>query len=393
MELYNANRQWSSRPADERFCSLHDLASFVGYEKQNSSRRVLPNRGLTVVPSETDPLDIAVSGPNGHPAQFTHWAFSQLCSLAGVPSSYIRDSNMPGALAADCLNWGLHHQRPVESVSVLLRKKPAPAKPVQSGRSLLDQAIDNTHVQAAAPVVFLGAVNGPDYGVVWNADIAHTLVSEFGDGVTGAWRVPGEFGRKLSNVTKDNTTLYASDRDMWCFLVDEDRRVELPNRRNGQTGSLARGFYISNSEVGAQRLVLGMFLFDYVCCNRIIWGAEQHTEIKIRHTSGAPHRWLEEIKPVLREYAASSPASVADTIAAARTAKIKTDVDTFLANRFGKGTATKIQAAHMINEARPIETVWDAVTGATAYARQIEHVDARVKVEREAGKLLQLVAV
>lgn len=371
MELMQANRQWSSRPADERFTSLPALAAFTSYERQNSARRTLPNRGLTVVPSATDPLDIAVSGPNGHPAQFTHWAFSQLCSLAGVPSSYIRDSGMPGALAADCLNWGLHHKREVESVSVLLRKR--------------EDDNGNKTVHATA-------FNGPDYGVIWNADIAGTLVSAFGDGVTGSWRVPGEFGKQLSNVTKDNTTLYASDRDMWCFLADEDRRVEIPNRRNGTAGSLARGFYISNSEVGASRLVLGMFLFDYVCCNRIIWGAEQHTEIKIRHTSGAPHRWLEEVKPILRQYAEASPASVSDTIAAARQAKLKGDVETFLASRFGKGTAGKIIATHQLEEMRPMETIWDVVTGATAFARQIEHVDARVKIERSAGELLRMVA-
>ncbi len=115
MELMTANRQWASRPSDERFCSLHELAAFTNYERQSSARRVMPNRGLTVLPSSTNPLDIAVSGPNGHPAQFTHWSFSQLCSLAGVPSSYLRDSGMPGALSADNINWGLHHSRPVES--------------------------------------------------------------------------------------------------------------------------------------------------------------------------------------------------------------------------------------------------------------------------------------
>ena len=368
MELMNANRQWSSRPADERFCSLYELAAFSTYKHQQSRRKTVSNRDIIVIPSTTDPLDIALTGrrnPN-KVAQFTHWSFGQLCSLAGVPASYIRESNMPGALAADNINWGLHHQRAVESLSVLSRVNGS---------------------------VRVDAFNGPDYGPVWDADIVDTLVNEFGDGVTGTWRVPGEFGKQLANVTKDNTTLYASDRDMWCFLADEDRRIEMPARRNGQPGSLARGFYISNSEVGAQRLVLGMFLFDYVCCNRIIWGAEQHTEIKIRHTSGAPHRWLEEIKPVLREYASSSPVGVSETIANARQQKIKTDVDTFLSTRFGKGTASKIQAAHMIDETRPIETVWDAVVGATAFARQLEHMDARVKIEREAGKLLQLVAV
>jgi len=370
MELMQASRQWASRPSDERFTSLPALAAFTRYERDNAARRVMPNRGLTVMPSTTDPLDVAVAGPNGHPAQFTHWAFSQLCSLAGVPSSYIRDSRMPGALAADNINWGLHHARDVESVSVLVRRRED------------DNGNKTTH---------LAAVNGPDYGVVWNADIAETMVRQFGDGVSGDWRIPGEFGKRVE-PTKANTTLYASDRDMWAFLADEERRIEVPNRRDGKAGSLARGFYISNSEVGASRLVLGMFLFDYVCCNRIIWGATEHTEIKIRHTSGAPYRWVEEIRPILTEYANSSPANVADTIAAAKSAKIKGDVETFLATRFGKGMAGKITAAHLVDEFRPVETIWDAVTGATAFARTVEHVDARVKIERTAGNLLRLAA-
>jgi hypothetical protein len=371
MELYTASRQWASRPQDERFASLHELAAFCNYERQHSARRVMPNRGLTVVPSTTDPRDIAVTGPNGHPAQFTHWSFTQLCALAGVPSGYIRQSAMPGPLAADCINWGLHHARQVEDVSVLLRKR-------------TDDAGNLT--------VHLGAVNGPNYGTVWNADITDTCVSEFGDGVSGQWRVPGEFGKAV-NITKQNTTLYASDRDIWLFLADEERRVEVPNRRDGQPGSLARGFYISNSEVGAGKLILGMFLFDYACCNRIIWGAQQFTEIGIKHTAGAPHRWLEEVKPILRQYAEASAAPVAETIAAARETKIKGDIDTFLANRFGsKSLAQSIQASHMLDEAKPIETIWDAVTGATAYARQLVYVDARVDVERKAGDLLRLAA-
>jgi hypothetical protein len=364
-ELMQANRQWSTRPSDERFTSLTALASFCTYQRQHSARRTLANRDLTVVPSTTDDYDIALVGPNGHPAQFTHWGFSQLCSLAGVPSSYIRSSAMPGPLAADNLNWGLHHHRDVESVSTLLRR-------TEEG-------------------VFLGAVNGPDYGVIWNAEVADAAARFFGDGISGQWRVPGEFGSQVP-ITQDNTTLYASDRDMWIFLADEERRIEVENRRNGQSGALARGFYISNSEVGASTLTLGMFLFDYVCCNRIIWGAQQHTEIKVRHTAGAPHRWVEEIKPILREYAEASPANVADTIRAAKAAKIKGDVSEFLSKRFGKGMASTIALAHLADEFRPVETVWDAVTGATAYARTIQHVDARVKVERTAGDLLKMVA-
>lgn len=377
MELMQANRQWSSRPADERFTSLHALGAFCRQQRQNAARRVVANRGVTVLPSTTDPHDIIVQvGKNGQSvvAAPTHWAFTQLCQFAGVPASYLRDAEMPGALVADNVNWGIHYRRAVEDVSVLFRR--------------VEDNDGNRTLQ-------LGAMNGPNYGTVWNDEIAETLIAHYGDGLTGDWRVPGEFGRDVT-VTKDNTTLYASDRDMWCFLADERNRIEVPNRRNGSGGSMARGFYVSNSEVGAQTLTLGMFLFDYVCCNRIIWGAQEFREVKVRHTSGAPHRWLEEVRPILRAYAEAPASNVADTIRAAQSAKIKTDVADFLASRFakvgGKSLADAFQAVHMAEEARPIETVFDAVTAATAYARRLDFTDQRVKIERAAGDLLKIAA-
>lgn len=370
MELMQANRQWAIRPADERFTSIPSMLTYTSFVRQHSARRQLPNRALTAVPSGTDDYGLAVSGPDGIPATPTHWGFNQLCNLAKVPASYLRDSRMPAPLAADCLNWGLHHVREVEDVSVLLRKFPDGYDGFQPG----------TH---------LAAVNGPDYGVVGNADIVQTVFNNFGNGVDGQFRIPGEFGKAVE-PTKDNTTLYASDRDVWMFLADEERRIEVPNRREGRPGSLARGFYISNSEVGSSRLLLGMFLFDYVCCNRIIWGAQDFQEVKIKHTSGAPYRWIEEVKPILREFAESSPVGISETIANARQVKVKGDIAEFLSARFGnKSIVPKIELAFSIDEGmRPMETIWDVVTGATAYARGIPNNDDRVKVERIAGQLL-----
>jgi hypothetical protein len=45
-----------------------------------------------------------------------------------------------------------------------------------------------------------------------------------------------------------------------------------------------------------------------------------------------------------------------------------------------------------MDEGRPIETIWDAVTGATAYARSIPWTADRVEFETQAGDLLDLVA-
>jgi Domain of unknown function (DUF932) len=154
--------------------------------------------------------------------------------------------------------------------------------------------------------------------------VVDALVERFGDGVSGQWRVPGEFGDRVT-VTKENTTLYASDRDMFVFLADEENRIELPNRRAGRMGSFARGFFVGNSEVGKSSLFAGFFLFDYVCCNRIIWGADQYTEVRIRHTKGAPDRWLEEVTPVLQEYAEGSAKPVVQAIEDARSKRVDDD--------------------------------------------------------------------
>jgi hypothetical protein len=216
------------------------------------------------------------------------------------------------------------------------------------------------------------------------------LVDRFGDGVSGDWRVPGEFGKAV-DVTNANTTLYASDRDMFVFLADEVNRIEIPNRRDGQNGSLARGFFVWNSEVGSQVFGFAQFLFDYACCNRIVWGAQNHKELRIRHTVSAPDRFAEEIEPTLRMIAHASATPIINTIEAAQAKRIDDLGDFLKTRRFAANMAAKINAAHEREEGRPVETVWDAVAGMTAYAKTISYQDARVSLEREAGKLLSLV--
>ena len=178
------------------------------------------------------------------------------------------------------------------------------------------------------------------------------------------------------NVTKDNTTLFASDRDMFVFLADEENRIEFPNRRAGKFGSFARGFFVGNTEVGKSTLCAGFFLFDYVCCNRIIWGADQYTEVRIRHTKGAPDRWLEEVTPVLEEYARAARNRSCRPSKTRSSKRIDDELTTFLAKRFGKQMAPAITAIHETEEGRPIETLWDVTVAATAHARTVEHGQA-----------------
>jgi hypothetical protein len=92
------------------------------------------------------------------------------------------------------------------------------------------------------------------------------------------------------------------------------------------------------------------------------------------------------------EYSRASAANISGVLRGAQASKID-KVDKFLANRFGPRVAARVQHAHMLDEGRPIETVWDAVTGATAYARSIPWQADRVEFETQAGGLLDLVEV
>ena len=154
---------------------------------------------------------------------------------------------------------------------------------------------------------------------------------------------------------------------------------------------MARGFFVWNSEVGDKTFGLGTFLFDYACSNRIVWGAEQYSEIKIRHTASAPDKFLQELAPALKSYANATTDGIVKVIEDARAARIATtsnDVNDFIAARFGKRLVPIFQKTHELEEGRPIETLWDLGTAATAYARSVANTDDRVVIERKAGEVI-----
>jgi hypothetical protein len=360
MKLMQASNQWAARPADERYTSLIEMRDHFTMERSQSRAVTASTRAIELRPTE-DQKGLELVSQAGHAFAPTNWAFGQLSQLAEAPAGYLR--TLPAPIAADCVNYGLKFKRDIEDVGLLLCK---------NGSSVVK------------------AATGPRYGRIWNADVLGTLVERFGDGVSGEWRVPGEFGKRVT-VTQANTTLFAGDRDMFVFLANEDNRITIPNRRAGMHGDYARGFFIWNSEVGKSTFGFATFLYDYTCSNRIVWGAEGYQEIRIRHTASAPDKWLAEVAPALETYGRAATDGVVTLIETARAHRLD-DVDAFLANRFGKRTVDALKAVHMLEEERPIETLWDVATAVTAKARGIAFQDERVELERQAGEVLRLAA-
>ncbi len=366
--------EWFSRPDDERYLSLSELYGAVRSRADRASARTVESRLVRVEASRDDAASMALIVP-GRDASVapTHWSFGQLCSLVGAPAGYLRD--LPAPLAAINLQHGLLSHRG-ELVKTL---------EAEDGR------------------VELRAVTGPDYGRIWDHELVAAVMKIAGDGVGDTrWKVPGilDWGTMRHNpfvdVTKDTTTLYASDRDVFLFLVDDTHPIEAGRLPNGDPDLYFRGFYCWNSEVGSKTLGIASFYLRAVCMNRNLWGVEDFQEISIRHSKFATQRFAHEAAPALASFANSSPAPFIAGVRAAReriVARKDEDREDFLRKRgFSKSDTTKIIGSVLNEEGHPPASVFDFVQGITAIARTKPHQDARLELEGKAKLLLERAA-
>lgn len=216
------------------------------------------------------------------------------------------------------------------------------------------------------------------------------------------WKVPGvlDWSTGIYNphvdISSDTTTLYASDRDIFVFLVDDLNPIEAGRLPNGEPDLYFRGFYCWNSEVGARTLGIASFYLRAVCQNRNLWGVEDFEEITIRHSKYAASRFALEAEPALIQFADSSPMPFVNGIKTARQRIVARDDEyrqNFLRKRgFSKSETTKIIDTVLMEEGRPPESIFDFVQGITRVARDKPHQDVRLDMEGKAKKLLDFAA-
>jgi len=366
--------EWFSRPDDERFLSLTELHAAVKARAERATTRTVETREVRVEASRDNAERLALIVPGrDQPVTPTHWSFGQLASLVGAPAGYLRQ--LPAPLAGINLQHGLLEHR-AEMMKTL---------ETEDGR------------------VELRAVTGPDYGRIWDHELVAAVMKIAGNGTGDTrWKVPGLLDwstmtyNPLVDITRDTTTLYASDRDVFLFLVDDLHPIEAGRLPNGDPDLFFRGFYCWNSEVGSKTLGMASFYLRAVCMNRNIWGAEGFEEISIRHSKFAANRFAHEAAPALENFASSSPAPFMAGIKAAReriVARKDEDRETFLRKRgFSRGETEKIIATVLQEEGHPPASIFDFVQGITALARDKSHQDARLELEGKASKLLAAAA-
>jgi len=366
--------EWFSRPDDERFLSLGELARAVRDRAARSRTRVVESTLIRVEADRASPERLSLILPGADtPVAPTHWSFGQLASQIGAPATYLRQ--LPAALAGINLQYGLTSHR-AEQIKTL---------ETDDGR------------------VELRAVTGPDYGRIYDHELVEAVQRIAGNGTGDTrWKVPGvlDWSTGIYNpnvdVTKDTTTLYASDRDVFLFLVDDLNPIEAGRLPDGSPDLYFRGFYCWNSEVGAKTLGIASFYLRAVCQNRNLWGVEDFEEITIRHSKYAASRFAHEAAPALTRFANSSPMPFINGVKAARekiVASSDDDRSEFLRKRgFSKAETTKIIETVLAEEGHPPASIFDFVQGITAVARDKTHQDARLDMEAKAKKLFDRAA-
>jgi hypothetical protein len=357
--LHEASVQWRNRPADQRFETLDALRQSVEGRRSRSRSETVK---LADISAHYDDQAVELITKNGDVLDPTHWGFGQLCQRIGAPASYLR--SLPNNLVAQNLEHSLKASER-EDLKLLTIEG--------------EGGFDNSVLQA---------VTSTTYGRIWDADVVEAT-SRIVDRSGAKFFNPKDWSGKPSG-------LYASDHDVFCFLIDGGSLVD----GGGERDQLHRGFFIWNSETGAKSFGLKTFLFRWACGNHIVWHAEDVTELILRHSQGAPGRFDREAFPKLVEYVNASAKPIEAQVRNAKQYRLpfsetKKGAEALLefGSKHGFSRAEIRGAfARATEEEGQCDNLWDFVNGLTAHARGYEFADSRIDLESRAGKLIQLVA-
>lgn len=398
--LYDASYQWANRPDDERFESLDSMLNATRAYAQNAVATTVPVGALRV---EADAGDIKLVGKQNIPAKLTHYSFGQLASLIGAPAKYLR--TLPATLATQNLNHGLK------------------ARGEADGSAATDSGDKLQLLFHKNGSLVTRAITGECYDRVWNHELVSRIITDL---VPEGWRAPparparenqkgtrvataadilpnqGDFGLAIKEGDLIAPAgLYASDHDMFAFLVNMGSVVEDGGKL------LNQGLFLQNSEVGDCGLKLKKFIMDHVCGNHIVWGVSEVNEINIRHVKGTEVKQGESLRKFVAKWSMlltseTSADKIQSDIRKARAFEIAATKDEVLDAlfKFAKGhgldrlSRKTLSAGYDLAEKSPRygapTTVWGMVNGLTELSQTTGYTDDRTAMDVQAGRLMEI---
>lgn len=386
MELFKASNQWSTRPDDERFWTVAEALDQTKSYAESAVEKVGYHQDLRV---EAVGTEIHMLGKSGIPARLSHHAFGQIAGMAGAPAGYLRD--LPATLAAQNVNHGLKARGDNSKAQMLFHR---------NGE------------------ILLRAITSDNYSRIWNFEVFERLQEMTAQG----WKVPparpSPMGSSRSRpateadiLRKSNSVgglkvkvgdmiapagVYASDHDMFCFLINEDRRID-----DGSADGLSRGLFLWNSEVGAKSLGIQEFRFKSVCGNHIVWGASGVKEVRIRHVGKGAREAFRTVHQAVRAYNGASASGEEDAIRRAQRMVLGTNRAETLDAVYKLVSSKRIPLGQkLLGEALDLaekrvddygspRTVWAVGNALTELSQKSAYAEDRVAIDTAAGKLMQ----
>lgn len=369
---WSISGQWASRGPDERYTSLREMLAMMDLRSGMSNERNVLLGDIIPRLTHEGSVGFEIEGEILEP---TNYSFQQLGTEMKVPTGFFKSvlSEAP-ELVVQCLEHGR-------------RKLDRPDQEVQLYRSGTN----------------LRGVTGPKYGRIEDREIVRALDEATRESgalweVPTAFAMPGTPSFACVDPTKDQTTLYASDRDVCLFLVDQRNPIEAGFVTDPETGGrvpdvYSRGIIVRNGECGGVALSVSTFLYRWVCFNRSIREQKGFQKVSLPHRANVRDHFLKTMVPAMKSFVNGSAVGIADEIQRSKDAALVRDDDdcfTRLTTTFGFGpeVARTIMGRSLLEDARPIRSAFDMVQAMTAAARGIRQQDDRMKIERAAGDIL-----
>jgi hypothetical protein len=385
--LMEASAQWATRPDDERFGSIEEWAAWARGKRQAAivTQPIAANRLAFAARGE----EVVIVGPTGSEARMSTHAFTQECQSVGAPAAFLR--TLSPQTAATALGEA-HRQRTNAQERTLLM------------------------VETSTGLLVRGSTS-PRYGRIWDAEIADFI----GRLAENGWVVPparparpGQRGTRMATqadvdafgtIAPGGGTavhvgdliapagLYGSMHDCFAFLVDPRTPIELPG-----AAPLWRGVMVHNSEVGGISLELTGFLCDGICGNHIVWGARGVTQFRVIHLGDRAGDRFRDASIAIGDYARASAQMEIERTKRAMALVLGDDsaeVAESLAKKVGLPQRTLVAAIDGVTGmpelrgASPL-SAWGIASGLTRMSQQTAHTDERVKIDRAAGKVIEL---
>lgn len=380
--LYAANRQWASRPADERYWNISELYNALEADKNSSQQKTISLREIACTNAEDD---LALMGRAGSPARLTNWSFQQLCQRTGTPTGL---TEFPAGMVAPLINYKLNDMENQDIQLFLHRNGRTHIKAITTEK--YSRIYDLDILDKLTPAIELGWMTPPARPV--------GIAGERTKIATQADILPnqGDFGLAVKEGDEIAPAgVYRGDRNMFIFMVNPKRIID-----DGGKG-LMRGFFLQNSEVGAGAFKITAFYLENVCGNHICWNVSELNKLKIVHKGSANNRFKGEMRTSLQHFSDEATTNEERLIRYARQfqlGKNREKVTDFLYNRKAlQLTKTVIEGSYQLGEKyekdakAPPTSAWGFCHGLTRYSQRYGNADERNKLDSIGGKILEMV--